>query len=117
MIRKMNDLPVLYKNGLFFKLKNFFKSLFKSKAQKSEEINPNKEIIQELKDNAEFSKNLKYEIENKVSEEYKKREFIDKIEENPELLNELSVDRLKKLVNYYDEIILDYKDKIKKISA
>ena len=49
-----------------------------------------------------FVENLKV---NEKSPEQKKKEFIKRLEENPQLLQELSNDRLEKILQYYLEEI------------
>ena len=46
-----------------------------------------------------------------------KKKFLKYIDGNVEALNLLSVDRLKKLEKYYDEIIKENEIKIKKLKA
>lgn len=47
----------------------------------------------------------------------KKDNFLKEIEGNPEKLNMLSIDRLKKLEKYYDSVIEENDRKIKKLKA
>ena len=69
----------------------------------------------------EFDKSLKVDLQtyNETTLEERKLEFIDELEEPPESLINLSMDRLKKIEEYYDELIADLDRKIeesKKVS-
>ena len=69
----------------------------------------------------EFDESLKVEIKTYKEPvlERKKIEFIETLEENPESLIDLSLDRLKKIEEYYDELIEELDTKIescKKVS-
>lgn len=69
----------------------------------------------------EFDKSLKVDLQtyNEKTLEERKIEFIDELEEHPESLINLSMDRLKKIEEYYDELIADLENKIesdKKVS-
>ena len=69
----------------------------------------------------EFDESLKVEIKTYKEPvlERKKIEFIETLEENPESLIDLSLDRLKKIEEYYDELIDELDTKIencKKVS-
>lgn len=52
-----------------------------------------------------------------VNNVVKKDNFLKEIEGNPEKLNMLSIDRLKKLEKYYDSVIEENDRKIKKLKA
>ena len=69
----------------------------------------------------EFDASLKVDLQtyNEKTLEEKRVEFIDELEEHPESLINLSMDRLKKIEEYYDELIADLDRKIeehKKVS-
>ena len=66
------------------------------------------------------SKDLKArEVELEKEIEKQKLEFVESLEANPRSLIDLSMDRLKKIEEYYDELIADLENKIesdKKVS-
>lgn len=69
----------------------------------------------------EFDKSLKVDLQtyNEKTLEEKRIEFIDELEEHPESLINLSMDKLKRIEEYYDELIADLDRKIeehKKVS-
>lgn len=69
----------------------------------------------------EFDASLKVDLQtyNEKTLEEKRIEFIEELEEHPESLIDLSMDRLKKIEEYYDELIADLDRKIeehKKVS-
>ena len=110
----MNNLPIVHKENFFSKIINVLKKLLLKKkkdvimSSENEGQNDKKVQNEEIK----FTQNLKYEIATDVSKEYRKKEFLEKIEANPKLLDDLSLEQLKQLNQYYNEIILDYKNKI-----
>lgn len=69
----------------------------------------------------EFDASLKVDLQtyNEKTLEEKRIEFIDELEEHPESLINLSMDKLKRIEEYYDELIADLDRKIeehKKVS-
>lgn len=69
----------------------------------------------------EFDESLKVDLQtyNEKTLEEKRIEFIEELEEHPESLIDLSMDRLKRIEEYYDELIADLDKKIearKKVS-
>lgn len=73
----------------------------------------------EVESTNEFEESLKVDL--KTFEEEKKLddrriEFIDELEENPELMVNLSMEKLKRIEEYYDELIEDLDRKIAKAS-
>lgn len=109
-----------YKESFISKIKNFFKNLFGNKKQECNNI----QIIaiekeQKIKSNEreeKFLKEIKID-ENISSTVIKKNTFLEEIDGNVEALNMLSVDRLKKLEKYYEDIIKQNNAKIKKLKA
>ena len=102
----MNEnLPVKQNNSIFGKIKNFFRSLFYK--EKKEDIQNktvlNSEIIDKNKN--QFQNSIKIEVNNDFMKDKKREELLDKIEENPEMLNDMSTEKLLKLESYYLESI------------
>lgn len=117
----MNNNGLLeYKEGIMTKIKNFFKRLFIKKDNKYNNIqeicnqNMSGFINEEKKDN--FITELSVDNK-KINSVVKKYNFLEEIEGNEEKLNMLSIDRLKKLEKYYDNIIAENDSKIKKLKA
>lgn len=102
-----NNLPIKKENSIIFKIKTFFRKLLKKDNLNYSVNNANSENknISDGKMEDNFGDNLKVEVSNEYVKELKKNDFIDEIEKNPDLLYNLSIDRLKKLEKYYDELI------------
>ena len=88
-------------------------------------ISKEKEVIYDSEVNVEivneFDESLKVDLQtyNEKTLEEKRIEFIEELEEHPESLIDLSMDRLKRIEEYYDELIADLDKKIearKKVS-
>ena len=100
----ISKLPIKYKDG-------FFSNIFKKKSvinELSEDIKENKVEINS-KEN-EFDKMKLSSSKVKV-----KDDILTLIDNNPELINTLSIDKLKELDSMYDEIIEENDRKIKKL--
>lgn len=65
--------------------------------------------------NYSFLKNIRvYETSNS-DQSYKLKEFMEGLKENPDLIENLSDDRLDKLISYYEKIIAEKEATIKKL--
>jgi len=109
----MNEnLPKKEDKGFFRKIKNLFMKLFYQPNSKSdfEEITLKEDNIQKEK----FEKELKIENDGYVSD-IKRKEFLKEIEENPDLLYDLSNEKLEKLNEYYKELIKYNKLEVEKL--
>ena len=104
----MNNLPVKKKVSFIEKVKSFVLNLFNIKKDNIIEEDKQIPIIKEIKTN-NFVETIKAEVNNDFIIEREKdkerEEFLNKIEENPNLLYELSEEKLIKLEKYYDELI------------
>lgn len=107
-----NNLPTEYKKSIFTKVCNFLKNIFRK------EKNEEKVVIEVIENKETFLNNIKVEENNEKNyiKNMDKHQFIKQFERNPELLNSLSIPQLRKLKKYYQDIILEYKEKLKKIS-
>ena len=109
---------IKYKETFITKIKNFFRKFFKSKRKQTipitEEINViKKEETSKQKEN-EFFNEIKVNNSN-IDEFVNKKNFLEYIDGNVEALNLLSIDRLKKLEEYYDKVINENEAKIKSL--
>ena len=107
----ISKLPIKYKDGLFSKIKIFFSNILKKNSiifETIEEDEHNKVGINSKE--TEFDK-IKV-ASNKVKI---KDDILTLIENNPELINTLSIDKLKQLDSMYDEIIEENDRKINKL--
>lgn len=95
---------------IFDKIKLFLKKLFYKK-NKQEVIIPK---IEENKyeQNTKFEDSLKFNVSEVYEKEKKFKSFIQEIEENPDIVEKLSSDRLDKLIAYYEKITTEKEAKI-----
>ena len=101
-----NKEMIVYKENFISKIKKFFKNLFGHKKRNNDsvetEVNENVKEININKKEENFLKDIK--VDTDVSDRViKKKSFLEEIDGNVEMLNMLSIDRLKKLEKYYDE--------------
>ena len=107
-----NNGMIEYKEGIISKIKNFFKKLFEN--QEKQQINEIKGKKEEKQEN--FINEIK--VDGKVVDSViEKKNFLKEIDGNEEALNMLSIDRLKKLEEYYNNIIEQNNVKIKKLKG
>ncbi len=109
-----NNSMIEYKESFISKIKNFFRNLFKIKKGKKtyqQEISDlnNKESILDKKEQT-FLNDIKVDTSD-IDKFMDKNNFLEYIDGNIDALNLLSVDRLKKLKEYYDGVI-EQNDKI-----
>ena len=100
--------------SIFDKIRSFFKNIF---GKKKQETNINNSELKDITKNTEFENNLKVNISNRVQKEYELNNFIKEIEDNPSMVENLSNDRLDKLIKYYEDITDSKKRKIERLKA
>ena len=109
-----NKSMIEYKEGFISKIKNFFKNLFKREQKETEYIAETSDFnnaeVNINKTESEFFNDLKVDTSD-IDKFMDKNNFLEYIDGNVEALKMLSVDRLKKLKEYYDEVI-EKNDKI-----
>ena len=111
----MNNKGIIeYKEGFISKIKKYFKNLFKNKKEENnyvEEIfNFNDAEITTAQKESEFFNDIKVDTSD-IDKYMDKKNFLEYIDGNVEALKMLSVDRLRKLKEYYDGVI-EKNDKI-----
>lgn len=113
-----NNGLIEYKESFITKIKKFFIKLFRKSDEKYNNMpNASNENINELNDEEnqdKFIEELKVDS-NKVNNVIEKNNFLEEIDGNEEALSMLSIDRLKKLEEYYDSVIAENEKKIKKL--
>lgn len=104
-----NNSMIEYKEGFISKIRRFFSTLFKkSRKEEVKEVRVN-EIVENAaedfdKEENEFFNNIKVDSSD-VNKVLDKKKFLEYIDGNVEALKMLSVDRLRKLKEYYDGVI------------
>lgn len=107
-----SNLPINSKNSIFAKITNFFKTIF-SKNKPTSKIEELKESVV-YNDNSTFLNELKKKVIEKegLLDNMSKENLIKEIEKNPEILDEMDLEKLKDIDKYCDEIIDNYKRKL-----
>lgn len=116
----MNNNGIIeYKESFITKIKKIFKRLFGKKEEQynyvqQETVN---EIEEEKKERqSDFVDNIKIDAK-AVNSVIEKKNFLEEIKGNEEVLNMLSIDRLKQLEKYYDSVIAENEKKIRNLKA
>ena len=114
-----NNGIIKYKESFITKIKKFFKKLFERKEEQYNYVQqePVNEIAEEKNERqSDFIDNIKVDtkVANSVTD---KKNFLEEIKGNEEVLNMLSIDRLKKLERYYDSVFIENEKKIKKLKT
>lgn len=115
----MNNKEMIeYKENLISKVKRFFKNLFSNKKQvyldKKNISNDGEQEIKTKQNESDFSKNIKINNSD-IDDVYKRTVFLKEIDGNAKALNMLSVERLKALEKYYDNLIKQNEEIIKRM--
>lgn len=114
-----NSNMIEYKESFITKIKKFFKNLFGKKQENYSTYEDNVKEIESTKNDGSqvnFIEDLKVDTTD-VDNVINKRNFLEEIDGNVEALKLLSVDRLRKLEKYYDEVIKENEKKIKKLKG
>ena len=102
--------------SVFCKIKNFFYNIFHKKTEKNIII-PKEIVIKEKITYNKWQADLKVNIEETYSKDKQIKELIQAIEDKPDLLEELSNDRLDLLIEYYEKVTNLNKIKIGNLKA
>ena len=109
-----NNGLIEYKENFISKIKKFLKNLFKNKKEENDYVveisNLNDTEITLDKEESEFFNDIKVDTSD-IDKYMKEKNFLEYIDGNDEALKMLSVDRLRKLKEYYDGVI-ENNDKI-----
>lgn len=115
----MDNKLLPYKEPLFYRIKKFFMRIFNKDERDNKQVenittsdisnSKKSDFIDDVKVNID-TKDTKTNIQNMDM-----NQFIDNLEKHPELMNNLSPDRLYKLSKYINKEIESYKAKIEKV--
>ena len=108
------NLPIKRNEGIFFKIKDFFRNLFQKEI--TSEKNISNEDTNEY-DIEKFINSIKVNIETELDEAIKNQqrdEMIVKFKQNPESLKTISINTLERLVNYYENCVDKKRKKVLK---
>lgn len=103
-----NLLPVESKKSVFNKIKNIFNSIF-NKKPKIDQVNKEMEKLEEKSSKkVSFMESLKENTDIESASDKDTIEYIvKKVEENPDLLDNLTIKNLEKVRDYYADKIKD----------
>ena len=112
-----NNGMIEYKESFISKIKNFFKRIFgkQEKQYNYIEERPINKIEKEKQD--AFFNDIRVDTKVLVNTEFEKKKFLEEIKGDELKLNMLSIERLKILEQYYDSIIRQNNEKIKKLKS
>lgn len=113
-----NNSMIEYKKSFISKIKDFFKNIFKNKKEQnaytSEVSNLKDEVTSSDKKDTVFFNDIKVDTTD-IDKYMDKKNFLEYIDGNIEALNLLSIDRLRKLKEYYDGVIEENNKIIEKL--
>jgi len=105
-----------YKEGFISKIKKLFKKIFEKSEEHYNYIQ--QESINKLQNDNYLQNNIINDLKvntKEINTVIERNNFLKRIEGNEEALKMLSIDRLKKLEKYYNNIIEQNNEKIKKL--
>ncbi len=106
---KVND-------NIFSRIKRLLKTIFKRKLKNKQVNAEHKDIILTAGEEKKvFEEKLRYKINDEVQKKLERNRLVQEIEENPELLDLLSNERLEQISHYYDEIIKELEIEIENL--
>ena len=115
-----NKQLIVYKENFITKIFKFFKNLFKSDNIEYDNTRKTSSIDEEVKEDiqkkTEFLEGIKVDPKS-IDNISKRNAIIKEIDENIEALNKLSLEELYKIEEYYDVVIKQNEEKIKKLGA
>ena len=114
-----NKLPKEYKENIFQKIHNHIKKIFFNKKEKVSENITSENIIENNIETVENDDFIEYIQINETykNTEYEKKKFMEKLEENPDLLDNFSTERLEKILQYYLDENEKKRKKIEKLTS
>ena len=117
----MENLPVKSKKSIFEKIKNFLVAIFRFEKKEIEVKEEKLDSVQVLENhdssNKKFNETIKAQVSGETIKNIQREDFLLKIEENPEILYSLPLEKLDILEEYYDELIAKEEAKMRKFKA
>ena len=98
--------------SIFDRIRAFFTNIFHKRTSKS---TSEEKVNYEKKQTNDFEKNIKINVSELNTKERDLKNFINEIENNPDIIENLSNDRLDRLINYYEDITNAKKRKIERL--
>lgn len=110
-----NKLIKKEENSFLNKIKLFLLKIFSKKSIEIQKFENTDES--NVNTNIKFQKELEKNVIKGNEKEYQLKEFLREIEQSPNIIENLSNDRLDKLIEYYVEITNSKMEKIKRLKA
>ena len=110
------------KASIFNKIKLFFKRIFNMNFNQKLLPTDNTEIQNDNQTSntnfkTDFLENIKTNVSDEYNKEFKLKAFIKELEGNPDLVENLSDDRLDKLIAFYEKMTNEKAEKIKRLKG
>jgi len=99
--------------SIFDRIRAFFTNIFHKR--NSIKLMSETQETYEKKQVNQFEENLKVNVSELNTKERDLRVFINEIEDNPDIIENLSNDRLDRLINYYEDIVNIKQKKIERL--
>ena len=107
----MNNLPIKAKSGLIGKIRTFFRKIFyKPKDIENTNYSFNSNNREEFKDK------IVTEINNEYLRKIKRDTYIKQIEEDPDLLYNLPLEKIERIGEYYKELVKKEEEENQKLN-
>ena len=113
----MNNLPIKAKSGLIGKIRTFFRKIF----YKPKDIENTKEIKNinysfNSNNREEFKDKIVTETNNEYLRKIKRDTYIKQIEEDPDLLYNLPLEKIERIGEYYKELVKKEEEENQKLN-
>ena len=99
--------------SIFDRIRAFFTNIFHKR--NSIKSTSEEKVNYEKKQTNDFEKNIKINVSELNTKERDLKNFINEIENNPDIIENLSNDRLDRLINYYENITNAKQRKIERL--
>lgn len=110
----MNNLPMKPPKSFWHRIRNFFSRIFGIEFKKKETIEVN--TVDSEKINGRHEDDFRKELQKEVEVTNKKKYIIEQIKENPQMIDNLPLERLENLEKLYDEAIMKNEEEIKRLT-
>lgn len=101
--------------SIFRRIRAFFTKIFNKR--NTEVSSPEIQTVDNKSKSDDFQNNIKIDVSAVNTKERDLKEFIKKIEDNPDIIEKLSNDRLDKLINYYEDVTNSKRLKIERLKS
>ena len=107
-----NNLPQKYEGNFIFRIKRFFSNLFVKKSVEKEKVELE---IKEEKKEIHIKENSIEKMKKESKKVHLEDDILRIVEENPKLINTLTLSQLEKLNDIYDKVIIENDRKIQSL--